>query len=243
MSGWIKIHRQLLDWEWYSDIPTCRLFLHLILRANHKPKKWKGILIGAGEVLSGRNALAKDTGLSPQQIRSSLAKLERTHNLTIRTTNKYSVYSIVNYNKYQLMENKTPATHNSNNQQLTTNKKEIIIDDDEDRELWAWIEKKMQGKILVLGRYQEWLKAGASPDMIKQVIEQVLIRNNEKIPSTLNYFDKPIADAIAQKNKPMPKGDKHGTAKRHHNNFAKPSQAEQIAEAISRIGDTEANPF
>ena len=40
MSGWIKIHRQILEWEWYSDTNTFRVFLHLLLKANHKEKKY-----------------------------------------------------------------------------------------------------------------------------------------------------------------------------------------------------------
>jgi hypothetical protein len=39
MSGWIKIHRSILEWEWYEDTNTFRLFMHLILKANHKDRK------------------------------------------------------------------------------------------------------------------------------------------------------------------------------------------------------------
>lgn len=40
MEGYIKIHRKMLDWEWYDDIPTKTLFLHLLLTANWKDSKW-----------------------------------------------------------------------------------------------------------------------------------------------------------------------------------------------------------
>ena len=39
-NGWIKLHRNLLDWEWYSDIKVCRVFLHLLLTANFKDGNW-----------------------------------------------------------------------------------------------------------------------------------------------------------------------------------------------------------
>ena len=33
MSGWIKIHRKITEWEWYDDVNTFRLFMHLILKS------------------------------------------------------------------------------------------------------------------------------------------------------------------------------------------------------------------
>ena len=42
MEGWIKIHRGLLDWEWYSDTNCVRLALHLLLKANFQTRRWRG---------------------------------------------------------------------------------------------------------------------------------------------------------------------------------------------------------
>ena len=44
MEGWIKVHRKLVDWEWYNDINVKVVFLHLLLTANHKEKQWKGAM-------------------------------------------------------------------------------------------------------------------------------------------------------------------------------------------------------
>ena len=33
MSGWIKLHRKITEWEWYSDANTFRVFMHLLLTA------------------------------------------------------------------------------------------------------------------------------------------------------------------------------------------------------------------
>ena len=43
MIGWIKIHREILNWEWYDDINTTRLYVHIQLKASFKDSKWKGI--------------------------------------------------------------------------------------------------------------------------------------------------------------------------------------------------------
>ena len=134
-NGWIKLHRSLLEWEWYDDINTMRLFVHLILKANHKPKKYKGKNIGSGQVITGRKLLSQETRLTQQQIRTCLSKLKSTNEITIKADGKGSVIQIVNYRKYQQSTNKTTSNQPTNNQPttnkqptdnqpITTNKKE-----------------------------------------------------------------------------------------------------------------------
>lgn len=134
-KGWIKLHRSLLDWEWYDDINTMRLFVHLILKANHKPKKYKGKSVGSGQVITGRKLLSNETGLTEQQIRTCIKKLKSTNELTVKADGKGSVIQLVNYRKYQQPtrkitndqpEDNQPSTNHQPtiNQQITTNKKE-----------------------------------------------------------------------------------------------------------------------
>ena len=33
-SGFIKLHRKILKWEWYDEPNTMRLFIHLLLTAS-----------------------------------------------------------------------------------------------------------------------------------------------------------------------------------------------------------------
>ncbi len=99
--GWIKLHRKMLDWEWYGDGNTFRLFVHLLLTANHKPQSWKGVVIGRGELATGRQSLSAQTGLSEQSVRTSLERLKSTNEITIKSTSKYSIVTIVNYDTYQ----------------------------------------------------------------------------------------------------------------------------------------------
>lgn len=121
MSGWIKIHRQILDWEWYSDINAFRLFMHLILKANHKEKKFKGLVLNAGSVVTSRDILAIEIGLSVQQIRTALNKLKSTNEITIKSNSQGTVIQIVNYSKYQLSTNESTIEQPINNHQTTTN--------------------------------------------------------------------------------------------------------------------------
>lgn len=124
MIGWIKIHRQILDWEWYSDNNSFRVFMHLILKANHKEKRYKGIELKSGSVITSRDILAFETGLSVQQIRTALDKLKSTNEITIETSSKGTIIQVVKYEKYQLTTSESTNEQPTSNQQITTNKNE-----------------------------------------------------------------------------------------------------------------------
>lgn len=101
MEGWIKIHRGLLDWEWYSDTNCVRLALHLLLKANFQTRRWRGITVRRGQLVTSRAALARETGLSEREVRTAVSKLERSDFLTCRATSSYTVVTICNYERYQ----------------------------------------------------------------------------------------------------------------------------------------------
>jgi len=122
-NGWIKLHRSLLDWEWYDDINVMRVFLHCLLMANHKDKKYRGAVVERGSFLTGRDALASQTGLTVQQIRTSLNKLKSTNELTIKSSKQGTVIQVVSYDKYQEVTNESTTHQPDSNQIVTTNKK------------------------------------------------------------------------------------------------------------------------
>jgi len=123
-NGWIRIHRQILEWEWYNDINCFRVFTHLIIKANYKEKRYKGIELKEGSIITSRDLLAQETGLSPQQIRTTLTKLKSTNEITIETSSKGTIIQVVNYAKYQIPTNELTDEQPTNNQRVTTNKKD-----------------------------------------------------------------------------------------------------------------------
>lgn len=120
-NGWIKLHRQILEWEWYSDNNCFRLFLHLLLKANHKEKRFKGIELKVGSIVTSRDLLARETGLSLQQIRTALNKLISTNEITSVTSSQGTILQIVSYEKYQVATNEITNEQPTSNQRATTN--------------------------------------------------------------------------------------------------------------------------
>lgn len=113
-EGFILLHRKILEWEWYEDVNTSRLFIHLLLTANHKDKKWQGVDIKRGQKVTSLRHLADETGISVMQVRVALDRLKLTHEITHQTTSKYSVITINNYDEYQ--------SNNTRNNKRITNK-------------------------------------------------------------------------------------------------------------------------
>lgn len=129
-EGYIKFYRKFTKWEWYQDTNTKSLFIHLLLLANFERKEWKGIIVERGQLITGRKKLARELNMSEQQIRTSLSRLQSTSNLTIKSTNRYSLITIVNWEKYQDFFKIQPTKQPTNPQQITTtnnikNKKNI----------------------------------------------------------------------------------------------------------------------
>jgi hypothetical protein len=174
MSGWIKVHRQILDWEWYSDNNAFRVFIHLLLKANHKDRRFKGIELKAGSVVTSRDILAIETGLSVQQIRTSLDKLKLTNEITSETSSKGTIIQLVNYEKYQIATNETTKEQPKNNQQVTTNKnvnkekneKEVILD--------SWID------------YRKSIRKALSQATINTILKKMESYSNEQCKYVIN---------------------------------------------------------
>lgn len=104
-EGFLKLHRKMLKWEWYSDIAACRLFLHCLLRANWQSGSWRGVEYSPGQFITSLSKLSVETGLSVKQVRDKLKVLEMTGELASKTTNKYRVITVKKWNEYQVEGN------------------------------------------------------------------------------------------------------------------------------------------
>lgn len=102
-DGYIKISRKILGWEWYKDINTFRLFIHLLLKAEWKTTAYKSEEIERGACVSSLAELSEETKMSVSEVRTALKHLEKTGEITRRpcAKSKKSVYKINNYDKYQ----------------------------------------------------------------------------------------------------------------------------------------------
>jgi len=143
--GWIRLHRRMLEWEWFDDHNTFRLFLYVLLKANYEPKSWHGIVIERGQLLTSLPTLTKATGISVQSIRTSISKLKSTGELTDKSTSKNRLLTIVKYDEYQ-SENgeltgkstdKLTGKQQTTNRQLTATKERKNIKEEKKKEIYT----------------------------------------------------------------------------------------------------------
>lgn len=101
-GGWIKLHRKMLDWGWYTDTVTKCVFLHLLLLANYGEREFLGHTIHAGQAVVTYGKLAADLGLTVQNVRTAIEKLERTHEINRQVTSNFQLITIEKWALYQL---------------------------------------------------------------------------------------------------------------------------------------------
>lgn len=102
VNGWIKVHRQIKEWEFYTDIKTFKLWLHLLLSCNIVPqKRVLGYTLQPGQIITTLPKLSGETGLSEKEIRTALGKLEKGRQITQIRTNKFRLITIENWGFYQ----------------------------------------------------------------------------------------------------------------------------------------------
>lgn len=116
MDGYIRLDRTILNWEWYTDVNTFKLFLHILLKANKETGQRGGISIPRGAVAISYQELSEETGLSVQNIRTSLKRMKKTGELEVESRGKFSIITVKNYDRYQDLEKpKENKEHRLNN--------------------------------------------------------------------------------------------------------------------------------
>lgn len=113
MGDYIKIHRSILDWEWYRNEHVKTLFLHMLIKANWKDGNFQGDLIQRGSFVSSYKRLAEETDLTIDEVRTVLKNLKKTGEVTSKSHSKYTVFTIKNYGEYQELPNQIPSSSHS----------------------------------------------------------------------------------------------------------------------------------
>jgi len=133
-SGFIRIYRSMLKWEWYDDTNTKAVFLHLILTANWEPKKWRGITIERGQRVYSSQKLAAELHMSRQAVRTAIKHLISTGEITNHPTPEYSIITVKNYDLYQQPTNDLTNEQPTANQRLTNEQPQLKKDKESNKD-------------------------------------------------------------------------------------------------------------
>jgi hypothetical protein len=183
MEGWIKLHRNLLNWEWYDDLKTKAFFIHCLLKANFETKRWHGFTISAGAFVTSLSKLNEETGLTTAEIRTCIAKLSRSGEIEKVPMNhkQFTLIRVCKYEFYQslaLGDNKAATNEQQTIDKSGTNKKHI-------KNNQTATTKKEENR---------------KNSIIKEEIEIIddFSKENEVIDSIINFFDMDIIQDLTE---------------------------------------------
>ena len=98
---YIKLFRKFLDWEWYDDLPTKALWIHILLKANYKDKTWHGKEVKRGSFLTSYSSLQSELKLSKKQIERALKNLQKTGEVEKVASRENTLIIATKYDLYQ----------------------------------------------------------------------------------------------------------------------------------------------
>ena len=98
---YIKLFRKFLDWEWYDDLPTKALWIHILLKANYKDKTWHGKEVKRGSFLTSYSSLQSELKLSKKQIERALKNLQKTGEVEKVASRENTLIIATKYDFYQ----------------------------------------------------------------------------------------------------------------------------------------------
>ena len=182
---YIKLSTDICKWEWFTDGNMLKLWIYLLTNAQQfKETRFKGLVIQRGQVIVGRKKLAKELKMSEQQIRSCINRLKSTNEITTKSTNKYTLITIVKYDKFQT--NLTDINQQSNqvlNQRVTnkqpTNNQQTTTSNRDKREIKKESKESIYD-VVSIESFKDfkdrWLEAGYDQQLV-DTAERVLKDN------------------------------------------------------------------
>ena len=194
MAGHFRLSRDILDWGWYRDPNTRGVFLHLLLTANWEDKVFRGHTIKRGQVVVCLSSLADILGISIRNVRTAFHHLKSTNEVTIKTTNKFSIVTICNYERWQTSE-QTSDTQDDNqltNERQTTDKQLTTY-----KEIYKEINKEIKEEYdkLLSSAKSEFLRVESEmKEQISRLKEEIEDAKKERkkrakpVPRTLGGF-------------------------------------------------------
>ncbi|MBW0727608.1 DnaD domain protein [Staphylococcus aureus] len=133
MTGWIKLHRKLLDSPIFQNEKLFKVFAYCLMKASHKDHTQlvgrRVVELEKGQFVFGRKRASEELRLKESTVRDYIKLLENLGTIVVKSDNKFSVITVVNWAIYQSMEENSDNKSTTNQQQMdnksTTNQQQI----------------------------------------------------------------------------------------------------------------------
>ena len=123
MDGWLKLYRSILDSAVFQDAEVLKVWIWLLCNVAFEQHDTicygKVINLKPGQIATGRKKIAQCTDLNENKVYRALNALKSLGNIEIKSTNKYSIITVVNWDKYQGENSKRTASEQQTNSKTT----------------------------------------------------------------------------------------------------------------------------
>lgn len=195
-TGWVKIHRAILDDPTFQNEKLFKIWMYCLLKASHQEHEQmvglQVVLLQPGEFVFGRIKDSARLDMKPSTLWKYLKALEKMGNIEIKSNNKFSVINVRNWSKYQ--DRETEREQQSNNkvtskeQQRDTNKndkngknekkRDYIISGSENHELIKnlWSETGLPNIKKISAKRNQMLNARLKEhgeESFKEIVDQI----------------------------------------------------------------------
>ena len=123
--GYIRLWRKLADSKSASrGANHIAVMVWMLLHANWCERYINGICVERGQLVTSVASISTDLRISVQSVRTVLHNLTTDGFLTIKSTNKFSVVTILNFSTYQAEETPDQQTNQQTSNKQVTNKQQ-----------------------------------------------------------------------------------------------------------------------
>ena len=129
MDGWLKLYRSILDSAVFQDAEILKVWIWLLCNVACEQHDIicynKVIHLKPGQIATGRKKIAQCTDLNENKVYRALSALKSLGNIEIKATNKYSIITVVNWDKYQEENGKRTSSEQQTNSKTTTEEQQL----------------------------------------------------------------------------------------------------------------------
>ena len=136
--GWVSIHRKIINNPIFDNSNGLKVWIWCLIKANRYEKEVllgrNKILLKSGQFVFGSNTACEQLKMSKSTIHFWMSYLKVERYIERKTTNRYSIITILNYIKYQIIERQIERQRNASETPIETNNKKNMINKDNKRE-------------------------------------------------------------------------------------------------------------
>lgn len=156
-NSWFKLYTKITEWGWFKDAKTLQIFILILASAQIEKSEFLGVTIERGQLATSYPKLSQQSNSSLQETRTAIKHLILTGEITVTRHSKFSVITVVNYDRYQA---KQQSNQHSTNSQLTVNQHSLNtinrIYKKEDTNVSSKKKRKKEGAAAPESSPQEW---------------------------------------------------------------------------------------